>query len=80
MLDLLGYHVGQAQRTPQRISCHGRLGPPGWMKQGYAEAPPGAEVGIVLVQSSPWISLAGSLLSTRICRQASRRPKGMEIS
>jgi hypothetical protein len=50
------------------------------MKQGYAEAPPGAEVGIVLVQSSPWISLAGSLLSTRICRQASRRPKGMEIS
>ena len=40
----------------------------------------GAEVGIALVQSSPWISLTGSLLSTRICRPAGRRPRRVEIS
>ena len=35
----------------------------------------GAEVGIALVQSSPWISLTGSLLSTRICRPAGSLPQ-----
>ena len=35
----------------------------------------GTEVGIALVQSSPWISLTGSLLSTRICCTAGHRPE-----
>ncbi len=46
-------------------------------RHGYAA---GAEVGIALVQSSPWISLTGSLLSTRICRPAGRCPKRVEVS
>jgi hypothetical protein len=35
----------------------------------------GIEVGIALVQSSPWISLAGSLLSTCICCPALSLPR-----
>ena len=35
---------------------------------GVRSGAAGTEVGIALVQSSPWISLTGSLLSTCICR------------
>src|SRR5262245_12023710 len=67
------------QKCRKLSSCHGRLGPPGGMKRLRWGAA-GAEFGIALVQSSPWISLTGSLLSTRICRPAGRRPRRVEIS
>lgn len=40
----------------------------------------GTEVGIALVQSSPWISLTGGLLSTRICRQVGRPSERVEAN
>ena len=42
---------------------------------GVRSGAAGIEVGIALVQSSPWISLAGSLLSTFICCPALSLPR-----
>ena len=62
-------------RESARSACAEQAGTTRRDETGVRWGTAGAEVGIALVQSSPWISLTGGLLSTRICHLAGRRPE-----